>query len=101
MKRVWSKQEEQDLEQWIADGQSLKAIAEQLGRTYASVSQKTYVMGLPRRAFYIDQWDINMAHALRAEGLTHPAIAEKLELNRRQVDYIIYHKKPDANHAAV
>ncbi|WP_392430729.1 hypothetical protein [Edwardsiella piscicida] len=101
MKRLWTKQEERQLEQWISEGRSVVEIAAMLGRTYASVSQKTYVLGLPRHGERLSQWDINMAHALRAAGLTQPTIARKLELKTRTVEYILYRKKPEANHAVV
>ncbi|WP_370555490.1 hypothetical protein [Edwardsiella tarda] len=101
MKRLWTKQEERQLEQWISEGRSVAEIAATLGRTYASVSRKTYVLGLSRCREHFSQWDINMAHALRAAGLTQPTIARKLELKTRTVEYILYRKKPEANHAAV
>ena len=98
MKRPWTKQEEQLLEQQVAEGKSLAEIAMAQGRTPNAVRQKIYVMGMSRRNGP-SQWDINMAHALRAEGLTVREIANKLEIKFNAADYIIYHKKPEAGHA--
>lgn len=98
MKRPWTKQEEQLLEQQVAEGKSLAEIAVAQGRTLNAVRQKIYVMGMSRRNGP-SQWDINMVHALRAEGLTVREIARKLELKFHTAGYILYHKKPEAGHA--
>ena len=96
-RRPWTKQEEQILEQQVAEGKNLAEIAIAHGRTTNAVRQKIYVLGISR-CNDLSEWNINMVHALRAEGLTVREIASKLELKFHTADYILYHKKPDGNH---
>ncbi|QPR26758.1 hypothetical protein I6G97_09685 [Edwardsiella hoshinae] len=98
MKRSWSTQEEQTLTRLYREGKKVAEIAATLGRTRSSVWPKISSMGLVSRAPRTDPWDVEMVHALRAEGLSAPIIAEKLELKYTTVRYIIQRKKPEVRH---
>ena len=98
MKRPWSTQEEQTLTRLYREGKKVEEIAATLRRTLSSVWAKISSMGLVSRAPRTDPWDIEMVHALRAEGLSAPTIAEKLELKCTTVRYIIQRKKPEVRH---
>ncbi|SPW34044.1 Transposase and inactivated derivatives, IS30 family [Edwardsiella tarda] len=98
MKRPWSKQEEQILARLYNEGKKVAEIAATLGRSPSSVGTKLGIMGLASRYPRLEPWDIEMVHALHAEGLSAPTIAEKLELKCTTVRYIIQRKKPEAHH---
>ncbi|WGE29436.1 DNA-binding protein [Edwardsiella tarda] len=91
MKNLWSTEEVHQLENMLNEGKSTTKIAAVLGRSASSVRQKKYHLGL-RTARNYDRWDIDMAKALHAEGLTMRDIAEKLELKLHQIQYIIKEK---------
>lgn len=95
LRRVpWNKLDIEKLEGLFCSGNSLASIAKSLGRGYRSVNWKLHELGLcPGRLHGITQWDIDMARALRAEGVKVRTIAEKLELKFSTVQYILYRKK--------
>ncbi len=94
-KRVpWNQLDIEKLKEFFYSGHSLASIAKSLGRGYRSVNWKLHELGLcPGRLHGITQWDIDMARALRAEGVKVRTIAEKLELKFSTVQYILYRKK--------
>lgn len=94
-KRVtWKPLDIERLRAWFNNGRSVSEIAKILGRGYRSVNWKLHELGLcPGRLNGVTQWDIDMARALRAEGVKVRTIAKKLELKFSTVQYILYRKK--------
>lgn len=85
----------------LATKMPARDIAALLNVKVNAVRSKAQLMGISLKCQAFDQWDINMAHALRKPPfpLKHAEIAEKLELSLADVKKILRSYKPEANHA--